>query len=151
MDKCNYYPVCSGVHQTAGPENARFAGLSVPRQNSLNLKPVLDFIPRWFYSPYGWMYDGGGFLYRDAPIKYDNTSAKVYTDYVNRHRNDPGFDESIYSKNPANMYSNDNVCGYNVLRPIDVKANYGNKVKKSLIRRRMPNGSQFLTHLLIGL
>lgn len=50
---------------------------------------------------------------------------------------------------PANL--DNTLFGYNVLRPIDVKANYGNKVKKGLIRRRMPNGSQFLTHFLIGL
>lgn len=151
MDKCNYCRISRGVNQAACSVNAKFAGLSAHRQNSINFKQAVDYIPRWLYSPYGWGYDGGWFVYRDAPIKCDSASAKVYTDYVNRHRNDPGFDESIYSKNPANMYSNDNVYGYNVLRPIDVKANYGNKVKKSLIKRRMPNGSQFLTHFLIGM
>lgn len=139
------------MKQAAGVVRSMCSFQPAFRAYSMSSKPVVGFIPQWLCSPYAWNFEGGGLLYRKAPIKYDSTSAKVYSAYVDRHKTDPGFDESIYSTNPAQMYSDDNVYGYNVLRGIDVKANYGNKIKKSLIKRRMPNGSQFLTHFLIGL
>lgn len=49
------------------------------------------------------------------------------------------------------MYADDNVYGYNVLRGVDVKANYGNKIKKDLIARRTPAGSEFITRVINGL
>lgn len=86
----------------------------------------------------GRRYDGGGTLYRDAPIRYDEEGAERYDDYVARHSGDEGFDKSIYSSDPRNLYSGDDVTGYSVLPEVSVAANAGRLVRKRLINQRAP-------------
>lgn len=105
--------------------------------------------PDWenLFGQGGGIPEGGGVIYRDAPIKDKQTHSNQYRSYLAKHSLDKDFDSSIYSSDPDNLYEDD-VIGYNVLPEVEVKTNYGEMVKKKVIDERTPKGVDALNRVI---
>ncbi len=76
--------------------------------------------------------------YARPPVADEAGLGDYYSGYLDRHKNDSGFDATIYASNPYNVYSDDAAAGYAVLPEVTATANRGNQVKSILVKRRAP-------------